>query len=196
VASADKGAVTVSTQVLRIVSWAEPGELGADTQQLFVGLGPRPVPLAHAPATGQALASNAQLGVDLIRVEAGKGFQPHTHPGDHVLIVVGGEGTITYHGVVYPTRAGDLYMIDGQVPHAVGARTDHVILAVGSPHRPVDATDRMEPVEYREVLSELGDLRCLICGVESALPHMLHDVSCPHCPCAACTMGETHHQKP
>ena len=188
------GAVAVSPHGLQIVSWAEPGELVADTQQLMVGLGPRPAALAHAPATGQALASNGQLGVDLIRLEAGKGFQPHTHPGDHVLIVVGGEGTITYDGVVYPTHSGDLYMIDGHVPHAVGARTDHVILAVGSPHRPVDATDRMEAVEYREVLSDLGDLRCLTCGIESAFPRMLHDVACPHCPCSECTMDKTHHQ--
>lgn len=188
------GAVAVSPHGLQIVSWAESGELVADTQQLMVGLGPRPATLAHAPATGQALASNGQLGVDLIRLEAGKGFQPHTHPGDHVLIVVGGEGTITYDGVVYPTRSGDLCMIDGHVPHAVGARTDHVILAVGSPHRPVDAIDRMEPVEYREVLSDFGDLRCLTCGIESAFPRMLHDVACPHCPCSECTMDKTHHQ--
>jgi quercetin dioxygenase-like cupin family protein len=188
------GSLAVSPHGLQIASWAEPGELVADTQQLMVGLGPRPATLAHSPATGQALASNGQLGVDLIRLEAGKGFQPHTHPGDHVLIVVGGEGTITYDGVVYPTHSGDLYMIDGHVPHAVGARTDHVILAVGSPHRPVDATDRMEPVEYREVLSALGDLRCLTCGIESAFPRMLHDVACPHCPCSECTMDKTHHQ--
>ncbi len=184
----------VTTSGLRIVSWAKPGGSAIDgTQQLLVDLGARSVPLEHSPATGQALASNGQLGIDLIRVEAGRGFQPHTHPGDHVLIVVGGDGTITYDGVVYPTSPGDLYMIDGNVPHAVGARTDHVILAVGSPHRPIDAPDRMTPVEYDEVLSDLGDLRCLICDVESTFPTMLHDVDCPHCPCAECASGGSHH---
>jgi mannose-6-phosphate isomerase-like protein (cupin superfamily) len=143
------------------------------------------------------MVTNGRLGVDLIRVAAGQGFQPHTHPGDHILIVVGGSGTITYDGVVYPTEAGDLYMIEGEVPHAVGARTDHVILAVGSPHKLVDDLDRMEPLEYQEVLSPLGDLWCLICDSRSTYPNMLHDEGCEHCPCPPCAwndVGNGHHR--
>lgn len=178
------------------MSWAQAQPAGSDSQGLLVDLSARAVALAHAPATGEGLVSNGQLGIDLIRVEAGKGFQPHTHPGDHVLIVVGGEGTITYDGVVYPTQAGDLYMIDGSVPHAVGARSDHVILAVGSPHRPVDAEDRMVPLEYQEVLSSIGDMTCLICSVDARFPELLHDQGCGHCPCPSCAWGESHHRQP
>lgn len=178
---------------LHIECWAQSAGQHDGSQRLSVDLGERPIRLAHAPASGAAMASNGRLGVDLIRVAAGYGFRPHTHPGDHVLIVVGGEGTITYDGVIYPTTAGTLYMIDGEVPHAVGAITDHVILAVGSPHRPVDADDRMTPVEYQEVLSELGDLRCLICDLKSTHPRLLHDVGCAHCPCPSCSTGDSHH---
>ena len=80
-------------------------------------------------------------------------------------------------------------MIEGSVPHAVGAITDHVILAVGSPHKPVGSTERMAPVEYREVVATFGDLKCLVCGRSAHYPVMLHDVGCEHCPCAACGGG-------
>jgi hypothetical protein len=126
------------------------------------------------------------LGGDIVRVPAGGGFVPHTHPGDHILIVLGGRGTITYDGTVYPTLPGQVYMIDGDVPHGVGAITDHVILAVGSPHKPVDSPERMSPVEYVAVASDLGDMTCLICDTVTTYPRMLHDDECSHCPCSQC----------
>ena len=142
--------------------------------------------MAHAPgASGEGLVSNGDLGVDMIQVAAGTGFEPHTHPGDHILIVVAGEGTITYGGAIHPTRAGQVYMVDGSIPHAVGAITDHVILAVGAPHKPVDADDRMEPVEYQAIAAEFGTVHCLICDVQQAGTE-IHDTGCPHCPCVAC----------
>lgn len=161
-----------------------PGAL----QALLVGVGARKVPMKGSAATGTPLVSNGNLGVDVVRVPAGKGFEPHTHPGDHILVVVGGQGTITYDGKVYPTQAGEVYMIDGSVPHGVGARTDHVILAVGAPHKPVGSDERMAPVEYAAVASATGTLQCLICEREPVAEHprMLHDEGCPHCPCRAC----------
>lgn len=144
------------------------------------------VPMAGSPAHGVSLLSNGKLGADLIYLDAGKSFAPHTHPGDHLLIVVGGEGTITYDGRVYPTKAGDIYMVEGSVPHAVGARTDHVILAVGSPHRNVDDPGRMTLTEYHAILSEIGEMHCLICNLTATRGFRLHDVGCSHCPCGEC----------
>lgn len=170
---------------LRIVRWAS--DLGINGEQLLgVALGARPTSVAQSNATGEALVSNGLLGADVIRLAAGDGFVPHTHPGDHLLLVLGGQGTITYGGTVYPTRAGEIYMVEGQVPHAVGAITDHVILAVGSPHRPVDASDRMALVDYEAVVADLGDLHCLICDARARRPSRLHDTGCPHCPCREC----------
>lgn len=178
------------TGLLRLVDWATPGAgLDGRLSVLNIDLGPRSIPMQHSPASGDPLVSNGFLGVDLIRVPAGTGFAPHTHPGDHLLIVVGGQGTITYDGHVYPTHAGQVYMIEGAVPHAVGAITDHAILAVGAPHKPVGSSERMVPVEYREVVAELGDLKCLVCGKQASYPIMLHDVGCEHCPCPACASG-------
>lgn len=166
--------------LLRLVEWATAGD------GLRVDLGPRSTPMAHGSATGDPLVSNGHLGVDVIRLAAGTGFAPHTHPGDHLLIVIGGEGTVAYDGRVYPTRAGQVYMIEGAIPHAVGAVTDHVILAVGSPHKPIGSPDRMTPVAYREIAAAFGDLSCLICDRSAVYPATLHDAGCPHCPCGAC----------
>jgi quercetin dioxygenase-like cupin family protein len=177
-------------QTLRIVEWAQRSKAfaqdGENPEELSVDLGPRPVQMANSPATGEGLITNGKLGADIIRLEAGKGFAPHTHPGDHLLIVLGGEGTITYNGKIYATRAGQIYMVEGAKPHAVGARSDHVILAVGSPHRAVDSPDRMALVEYRAVTAELGNLTCLLCEKEAIFPQMLHTLGCRHCPCPVC----------
>jgi hypothetical protein len=72
------------------------------------------------------------------------------------------------------------------VPHAVGAITDHVIVAVGSPHARLDAHDRMTPVAYEAVVSDAHSLSCLICELEAMHPRRLHELGCPHCPCRDC----------
>ena len=171
---------------LSIVEWAR--DLGGTNEQQLLGIdtGLRTLAMAHSNATGQGLVSINTLGADIVRLAAGDGFVPHTHPGDHLLIVLAGQGTVTYGGKIYPTRAGQIFMIAGQVPHAVGAITDHVILAVGSPHKPVDASDRMVPVAYQAVTADVDQLHCLICDVAASYPSRLHDVGCTHCPCDAC----------
>ncbi|WP_067798825.1 cupin domain-containing protein [Actinomadura formosensis] len=171
---------------LAILSWAD-GDIGADLTRLSIPHDERAVKMVGAVnATGQALVSNGTIGADVIRLAAGAGFAPHTHPGHHVLAVIGGVGTITYGGRVYRTEAGQIFLIEGSVPHAVGAISDHLILAVGAPHKRVDSAERMDLVPYTEVLAPEGDLDCTICGVSARLPERLHTLRCVHCPCAAC----------
>jgi quercetin dioxygenase-like cupin family protein len=177
---------------LKIVRWADAISHDArhHKQLLSVSTHARGTRMAHSRATGESTVSNGCLGADVIHLRAGEGFVPHTHPGDHLLIVIGGMGTITYGGKIYPTVAGQIYLIDGNVPHAVGAITDHVILAVGSPHKPVDSPDRMTPVPYEAITAQIDELHCLICDARARLPHRLHDYNCPHCPCADCCGAE------
>lgn len=171
---------------LEIVTWADAG-VGDHRTELTVDHGPLPVGLhGTADASGRELATIGSIGADLIRLPAGSGFQPHTHPGHHVLTVVAGIGTITYGGRVHETRAGQTFLVEGEVPHAVGSITDHVILAVGSPHKQIDAEDRMAPVPFEEIIAPDGDLTCMICAIGAQLPARLHDRGCPHCPCATC----------
>ena len=152
-----------------------------DGHGINVPLYPRTKVMYGTKATGEDLVSNGQLGVDLIRLPAGGGFAPHTHPGDHLLIVVAGHGTISYQGRIYPTEAGQVYMVEGSEPHAVSAVTDHCILAVGSPHRPLESADRMTLTEYAAVAADLGRLTCLICH-ETGTPDELAAVGCSHAP--------------
>ncbi len=173
---------------LVIARWAD-AVIAEDVTSLYIAHGPRPAAMHGAAATGLGLVTNQTIGADIIRLPRGAGFPPHTHPGHHVLVVIGGRGTITYGGRVYATEAGQVYLVEGQVSHAVGAVTDHVILAIGAPHMPVDSERRMAVVPYQEVLSEVGDLHCLICDRKSSLPLRLHDIDCPHCPCHDCARG-------
>ena len=170
---------------LSIVRWAQ-ATIRDGLTELEIPHGRRPVPMHGADASGLGLVTNGTIGADVIRLPAGAGFPPHTHPGHHVLAVLAGEGTITYNGRVHKTAAGQIYLVEGSVSHAVGAITDHVILAVGAPHMPVESDARMAVVEYGEVLSQLGDLHCMICDIASELPNYLHDVGCVHCPCHSC----------
>jgi quercetin dioxygenase-like cupin family protein len=171
--------------MLSIVRWTQ-ARIGEGATWLEVPHGDRPVRMHGAAATGLGLVSNGTIGADVIRLPAGAGFPPHTHRGHHVLVVLGGRGTITYGGHVHPTEAGEVYLVEGSVSHAVGAITDHVILAVGAPHMPVDSEARMSLVDYDEVHTPVGDLNCLVCEARSQLPNYLHDVGCAHCPCQSC----------
>lgn len=174
---------------LSLVRWAD-AVIGPASTSVHVPHGERPVAMHGARATGLGLVSNGLIGADVIRLPAGAGFPPHTHPGHHVLVVLGGRGTITYNGRVHPTEAGQIYLVEGAVSHAVGAITDHVILAVGAPHMPVDSDRRMSVTVYQEVLSPIGNLHCLICDLKSHHPAYLHDRGCSHCPCAACAQAD------
>ncbi len=39
-------------------------------------------------------------------------------------------------------------MVNGHIPHAVGALTDHILVAIGAPHKPVDSPERMVFVDW------------------------------------------------
>jgi quercetin dioxygenase-like cupin family protein len=174
---------------LSIATWGSY-EIDTDRTRLTVGHGPGRLPMHGASKiTGTPLVSNSVIGADLIHLPAGTGFEPHTHPGHHVLSILAGQGTITYGASVYRTEPGQTFLIGGSVPHAVGSITDHVILTVGSPHLPVDADNRMQPVAYEEILTPIGDLTCTICRRAATLPIVLHEMGCPHCPCRACAAG-------
>ena len=101
------------------------------------------------------------MGADLIQLEAGETFPLHTHPGHHMLLVIMGQGTVSADDVVYPTRAGDLYMVDGNQPHAVGAVERHLLLSIGAPHKMPSALDRMDVLMEKSLvgLSEGALLR-------------------------------------
>lgn len=105
---------------------------------------PGPLAVHDAPARAHALVTNGFLGADLLLVEPGGRFPLHTHPGDHLLLIVEGAGGVHFDGEDVPTAMGDLYLVAGGVPHSVYAgRHGQKILSIGAPHKPVDSAERM-----------------------------------------------------
>lgn len=116
-----------------------------------LGPGPLPRPMVSSDATGLALAKVGGFGADLIRFPAGGEVRPHTHPGDHILVVVSGSGWVDYDGVPHALEAGVLYLVPGSVPHGIRAETELTLLSIANDHRPVDAESRLEMVDAPRV---------------------------------------------
>lgn len=168
-----------------LAEWASDAGLTPARQRLDVDLQPGKTAIAKTTsATGRPLLSNGFLGADLIHVPAGEGFAPHTHPGDHLLFVVGGHGTITAAGEIQQTSPGQVYMVDGLVPHAVGAITDHVLLSIGTAHRALDSAERQLLTSFNALLSSEGFIRCRICDVVGCRADELRALGCSHAPTA------------
>ncbi|MER6140583.1 cupin domain-containing protein [Streptomyces sparsogenes] len=168
---------------LLICDWAADLGLDGTTQQLGIDVAPGPTRVSKtAAATGRSLLSSGQMGADILHVPAGSGFAPHTHPGDHLLFVLAGTGTIAVAGEIVETRPGQVYMVEGAVTHAVGAVTDHMILAVGAPHRHLDSPERQNLTAYTALLSELGHITCRLCDIRASSGEELAAKGCPHSP--------------
>jgi quercetin dioxygenase-like cupin family protein len=96
-------------------------------------------------------ADGREFGADRIEMEPGTAFPLHTHEGDHILYVERGRGYVHVNGVDHRVGAGDTIFVPAHYPH--GVQTDpaceepFVFLAVGYPHRHVQARDRMTLVE-------------------------------------------------
>ncbi|MFD5397247.1 cupin domain-containing protein [Streptomyces sp. NPDC127097] len=168
---------------LLICDWAADLGLDGTTQQLGIEVAPGPTRVSKTDdATGRSLLSSGHVGADILHVPAGSGFAPHTHPGDHLLFVLAGTGTIAVAGEIVETRPGQVYMVEGALTHAVGAVTDHMILAVGAPHRHLDSPERQELTAYTALLGDLGRITCRICDIEGSSGEELAAKGCPHSP--------------
>jgi quercetin dioxygenase-like cupin family protein len=95
-------------------------------------------------------AAGAAMGADLVEMAPGSSFPLHTHPGDHILYIVQGPGIVHVDGEDREVRAGDTVFIPAEYAHGVrtldSAAAPLVFLAMGHPHRALDAADRMHVV--------------------------------------------------
>lgn len=110
----------------------------------------------YGPAHGLKLFTNFALGADLLVVPPGTGFPVHVHPGHHLLLCMSGVGTFSLAGHTHAVEPGELHMVEGNVPHAVGNPTDdvHVLLAIGAPPKELDAEDRMVLTDWQGLTVE------------------------------------------
>lgn len=112
--------------------------------------GKQPIQMAHSDGTALPLLLDdslpAKFGADVIRFEAGKGVGLHTHVGAHILLVTKGKGTLTYDTEKHPMFEGMIYLVSSNVPHAIDAETELVLVAIGNDHQPADSESRLEIV--------------------------------------------------
>lgn len=109
--------------------------------------GPLPVQMAKSDGRGLPLVRLGRFGADLIEFDAGKGVRDHTHPGNHILIVVSGTGWVDYDGEPHRLEHGVCYMVPGAVRHAIRAETHLVLLSIADDHRDVGSEARLAAVE-------------------------------------------------
>lgn len=94
--------------------------------------------------------AGVQIGVDQIEMNPGSGFPPHTHEGDHILYIQGGNGIVHIGGQDRDVGPNDLIWVPAEAVHGVRVSDEAteplVLLAFARPHRAPDAPDRMKTV--------------------------------------------------
>lgn len=133
---------------LQQARWADFNE---SEKTLISFRGNQPVHMSHSDGTALPLLVDdslpAKFGADIIRFEAGKGVGLHTHVGAHILLVTKGKGTLTYHTEKHQMFEGMIYLVPSNVPHAIDAETELVLIAIGNDHQPADSESRLEVVQ-------------------------------------------------
>jgi quercetin dioxygenase-like cupin family protein len=133
---------------LQQARWADFNE---ENKTLASFDGKQPIQMSHSDGSALPLLVDdslpAKFGADVIRFEAGKGVGLHTHIGAHILLVTKGKGTLTYHTEKYPMFEGMIYLVPSNVPHAIDAEAELVLIAIGNDHQPADSESRLEVVQ-------------------------------------------------
>lgn len=148
--------------------WKSKLAVAFGDQGLVVDTGPFELVMAKTgdEITGRRLVSNGEIGGDLMHIPGGKGFEPHTHKGHHILLFLNGESIVTLGSEIHRMTPGEICVVPGDTAHGVSAVTDTTLLAVGSPHLPVDAKDRMQVLgEYKAIAAKLSEqFICMGCS--------------------------------
>jgi quercetin dioxygenase-like cupin family protein len=116
--------------------------------------GKQPLQMQHSDGTALPLvlddSTPNKFGADIIRFPAGKGVGLHTHVGSHILMVTKGTGILVYSEERHEMFPGMIYLVPSNIPHAIKATTELVLIAVGNDHRPADSSERLDVVQKKE----------------------------------------------
>lgn len=116
-----------------------------DQSRYLVPSGPLPQRMANSQGTGIPLVGRGSFAADLIRFAPGQGVGKHTHPGEHILIVVSGHGLLTCGDDFLSLVPGMIYHVPAGAPHALSATdAELTLISVANDHRPVDSPQRLE----------------------------------------------------
>jgi mannose-6-phosphate isomerase-like protein (cupin superfamily) len=78
-------------------------------------------------------AQGKLLNGSIAYLEAGGGgpIEAHTHPHDHLFIVVSGEARVLTDGEEITVRENENYRVKGSVPHSVWNNTSETTVMIG-----------------------------------------------------------------
>jgi quercetin dioxygenase-like cupin family protein len=134
-------------KTFQFARWAK---INDQTNELVSHSGPQPIQMVNSDGTALSLvlddSTPAKFGADIVRFEAGKGVGLHKHAGAHILMVTKGKGLLTYFDTKHEMFEGMIYLIPSNVPHAIEAETELVLVAIGNDHQPADSSKRLELV--------------------------------------------------
>ena len=152
----------------------------AESNLLSPIIGVQPIKMQNSDGTAQPLvlddSTQNNFGADIVRFAPGTGVRLHTHVGAHILLVTAGTGTLIYRttgqgdGITderHPMFPGMIYLVPSNVPHAIEATTQLVLIAIGNDHKPANSLERLRIVgkanfdfikEHEGLLVVRGDL--------------------------------------
>ncbi|MEI8103672.1 MAG: cupin domain-containing protein [Candidatus Moraniibacteriota bacterium] len=129
---------------LKQARWADFNET---TLHIASFEGQQPIQMKHSDGTALPLlvddSKSNKFGADIIRFAPGKGVSLHKHIGAHILMVTKGTGTLVYGDERHPMFAGMIYLVPSNIPHAIEAITELVLVAIGNDHKPANSEDRL-----------------------------------------------------
>ena len=127
---------------LQTAEWAD-----VEWESLIPHAGELDIQMAHSEGTARPLLLYKKFWADLIRFDAWKGVDTHTHEWDHILVVLKWTGYVEYNWIDHDLKPGMAYMVPWSVPHAIKATSELVMMAIANDHRPAWSRERLDVVK-------------------------------------------------
>lgn len=106
------------------------------------------LPMFGSEALGMNLVKSGNFAADMLRFKPQERTSLHTHPGNHILFVVEGDGCLVFDGQLYELTKNTCYFVPGSTPHQViGGDVGMFLMSIADSHRPVDSTERLTVVD-------------------------------------------------
>lgn len=103
--------------------------------------------MVGSQAKGLPLVKSGNFAADMLKFDRWEQTTLHTHPGNHILFVVEGDGWLDYGDKTYDLTSGSCYFVEGHIPHRVRASSVGMfLLAIANNHYSVDNPDRLEVI--------------------------------------------------
>ena len=106
------------------------------------------LPMHGSEAQGISLVKLKNFAADMLKFSPGNKTSLHTHPGNHILFVVEGSGSLLYNNEIYSLTKGICYLVPGAIVHQITAGKEELILmSIADDHKSVTSKDRVKIIQ-------------------------------------------------